>query len=92
MPTETYTFLGFLPREGKEREQSFKKIENAKETTIVFESPLRIIKLIKDLKPYLKERKISLLREMTKIHEECVRGTIDEVLTELESRAEIKGE
>ncbi|MBR5946201.1 16S rRNA (cytidine(1402)-2'-O)-methyltransferase [bacterium] len=92
LPTETYTFLGFLPREGKEREQSFKKIENTEETTIVFESPLRIIKLIKDLKPYLKERKISLLREMTKIHEECVRGTIDEVLTELESRAEIKGE
>jgi len=92
LPTETYTFLGFLPREGKDREAVFSNIQNKTETVILFESPLRIIKLIKDLKPYIKERRISLLREMTKIHEECVRGAIDEVLTELESRAEIKGE
>ncbi|MBQ7555110.1 16S rRNA (cytidine(1402)-2'-O)-methyltransferase [bacterium] len=92
LPTETYTFLGFLPREGKDREAVFSNIQNKTETVILFESPLRIIKLIKDLKPYIKERRISLLREMTKIHEECVRGAAEEVLTELESRPEIKGE
>ena len=53
---------------------------------------MRIIKLIKDLKPYIKERRIALVREMTKIHEECVRGLAEEVITELEARAEVKGE
>lgn len=92
LPTETYTFLGFLPREGKERERAFSKIAKSEETVVVFESPLRIIKLIKDLKPYIKERRVALTREMTKIHEECVRGTAEEVIANLEARAEVKGE
>ena len=92
LPTETYAFLGFLPREGKERERAFAKIAKSEDTVVVYESPLRIIKLIKDLKPYIKERRIALVREMTKIHEECVRGLAEEVITELEARAEVKGE
>lgn len=92
LPTETYAFLGFLPREGKERERAFAKIAKSEDTIVVYESPLRIIKLIKDLKPYIKERRIALVREMTKIHEECVRGTAEEVISELEAREEVKGE
>ena len=92
LPTERYTFLGFLPREGKEREQALLKVSGTEETSVIFESPLRIIKLIKDLKPYVKERRIALLREMTKIHEECVRGSAEEVISELEARTEVKGE
>ena len=49
LPTETYAFLGFLPREGKERERAFAKIAKSEDTVVVYESPLRIIKLIKDL-------------------------------------------
>lgn len=92
LPTERFTFLGFLPREGKDREAAFLKISRTEETAVVYESPLRIIKLIKDLKPYIKERRIALVREMTKIHEECVRGTAEEVISELEAREEVKGE
>lgn len=92
LPTETYAFLGFLPREGKERERAFAKIAKSEDTVVVYESPLRVVKLIKDLKPYVKERKIALLREMTKIHEECLRGACGELLSRLEERGEVKGE
>ena len=92
LPTERYTFLGFLPREGKDRESAFRKISFMEETAVVYESPLRVIKLISDLKPFLRERRVALLREMTKIHEECLRGTCEEIVSKLEERGEVRGE
>ncbi len=92
LPTERFTFLGFLPREGKDREAAFLKISRTEETAVVYESPLRVLKLIKDLSPFLGSRRLSLLREMTKIHEECLRGTCAELISLLEQRGEVKGE
>lgn len=92
LPTERYTFLGFLPREGKERESALRKISLMEETAVVYESPLRVLKLLRDLKPFIKDRRTALLREMTKIHEECLRGAAEELISKLEERGEIKGE
>ncbi len=92
LPTERFTFFGFLPREGKDREAAFLKISRTEETAVVYESPLRVLKLIKDLSPFLGSRRLSLLREMTKIHEECLRGTCAELISLLEQRGEVKGE
>ncbi len=92
LSTERFTFLGFLPREGKDREAAFLKISRTEETAVVYESPLRVLKLIKDLSPFLGSRRLSLLREMTKIHEECLRGTCAELISLLEQRGEVKGE
>lgn len=92
LPTERFIFLGFLPREGKDREAAFLKISRTEETAVVYESPLRVLKLIKDLSPFLGSRRLSLLREMTKIHEECLRGTCAELISLLEQRGEVKGE
>ena len=92
LPTFRFAFLGFVERAGKERTKDLMKIAEAEYTTVVYESPNRVLELLTDLQPLLGKRRVALLREMTKVYEECVRGEISQVLEELKSRAEIKGE
>ena len=74
-----FTFYGFLPHK-KGRETIFKEIADSKRTSVFYESPHRIIKTLDSLKEHLKEdRKVAVARELTKIYEEVVRGSIDEV-------------
>ena len=74
-----FTFYGFLPHK-KGRETIFKEIANSKRTSVFYESPHRIIKTLDSLGKYLKEdRKMAVARELTKIYEEVVRGSINEV-------------
>lgn len=84
-----FLFLGFLPRKGKKRAQALARIEASSEPVILFESPLRTGQTLADLASSLPERKAALCRELTKLHEEVVRGT----LAELSLRAaELRGE
>ena len=90
-PTEEFSFFGFLPHK-KGRKTKLQKIINQKSTVIVLESPHRLIKLLKELKKELKnQRLISISRELTKIYEENIRGTAEELLLHFESK-KIKGE
>ncbi len=74
-----FTFYGFLPHK-KGRETIFKEIANSKRTSVFYESPHRIIKTLDSLKEHLKEnRKVAVARELTKIYEEVVQGSIGEV-------------
>ena len=74
-----FTFYGFLPHK-KGRETIFKEIANSKRTSVFYESPHRIIKTLDSLGKYLKEdRKMAVARELTKIYEEVIRGSINEV-------------
>lgn len=76
-----FTFYGFLPHK-KGRETIFKEIVSSKRTSVFYESPHRIIKTLNSLKEHLKEnRKVSVARELTKIYEENVCGSADEVFT-----------
>lgn len=92
LSTASFTFIGFLPRsEG----QICKKLEDYKQavdTLIFYESPKRIIKTLKVLEQTLGNRKICLAREITKIYEEYMRGTVSECIAELESRDKVLGE
>jgi 16S rRNA (cytidine1402-2'-O)-methyltransferase len=79
-PTSEFLFLGFLPHK-KGRETLFKEIAAAKRTVVFYESPHRILKALESLKTYLGEkRKILVARELTKIYEENIIGTPEEVL------------
>ena len=87
--SKEFEFLGFLPLNKKLRRQKLKEIENSSKTIIIYEAPHKMKTTLGDLKEILKDRKIVLARELTKIHEEFIRKSIDELLSEIDT---IKGE
>ncbi len=88
--TKEFTFLGFLPLNKKLRKNKLDEIEKANKTIIIYEAPHKLESTLKDLKQILDEdRNIVLAREITKIHEEFIRGNIDDLI---EKSQDIKGE
>ena len=91
LPSESFIFEGFLPRK-KGRKAKLIEISQNKSTTIIYESPFRIIKTLSDLQEYLgQDRQISLSREISKIYEETFRGKILEAIDHFIGN-KIKGE
>ena len=82
-------FVGFLPLNKKLRKEKLDEIKNERRTCIVYEAPHKMKESLKDLKDVLENRKIVLARELTKIHEEFIRGNIDEIIEKSEN---LKGE
>jgi len=89
----SFIFLGFLPQK-KGRETMFKKIADAKDTIVLYESPHRILKTLESLSQVLGvERKVVIARELTKIYEEFVSGSATEVLEHFKENPEsVRGE
>ena len=91
LPTDAFLFKGFLPHKSKKRRDLLKELENARETIIFYESPHRISETLRDILEILGDREIVLTRELTKIHEEILRGRVNEVQTKIVER-QLKGE
>ena len=92
MPTNNFTFLGFVPRIKKEKKIFFERINSSLATSIFYESPKRIKSTINLCSEIIKNRKISIVRELTKKNEEIIDGDIISVKKILDKREEIKGE
>ena len=91
LPSDSFIFEGFLPRKKGRKSKLYEISQNTK-TTILYESPFRIIKTLSDMKETIgSERKIAIVREISKIYEEVFRGTIEEAILEYNERT-IKGE
>ncbi len=90
MPTDSFVFEGFLPHK-KGRQTRLKLLAEEKRTAVLYESVHRIEKLLTELGVLMPERKICVMREMTKIYEQHIFGTPSEVLKELSS-SQVKGE
>ncbi len=91
LPADRFVFEGFLPHK-KGRQTKIKQIAESEYTTILYESPFRLVKTLEAFAEVMEpERQISVSRELTKIHEETVRGTLAEV-TAYFSQSEVKGE
>ncbi len=86
-----FLFFGFLPHKGKERERALQKALFNGYTTIVYESPHRLEKLLKEIKKAAPSRRLFLIKEATKLYEEKFFGTAQEILSSLSER-KIKGE
>jgi 16S rRNA (cytidine1402-2'-O)-methyltransferase len=81
LPSERFAFLGFPPRKGEERAQLLERVAGSEETVVLFESPERLGLLLADLAGSCGEdRRVAVARELTKVHEEVVRGTLAEAL------------
>ena len=89
MDTKEFTFFGFLPLHKKLRKEKLQEIEHTNKTIILYEAPHKLATTLQDLKSILGNRQIVIARELTKIHEEFIRGTIEKVISKTEN---IKGE
>jgi 16S rRNA (cytidine1402-2'-O)-methyltransferase len=92
VPVHDFVFLGFLPHK-KGRETLFKEITASKRTMIFYESPHRILKTLQSLQKFAPEKRVTICRELTKIHEEVKNGTSAELLEFFKNNAEkVRGE
>jgi 16S rRNA (cytidine1402-2'-O)-methyltransferase len=85
-----YQFLGFLPRQGTKRASAIAGIVNQVAPVVLFESPNRVARTLSDLAERMPDRSAAVCRELTKVHEEAVRGTLRELAdTDREWRGEV---
>lgn len=91
LPTKRIFFAGFLPRENSERAELIAEIKRVKATSVVYESPYRVGATLEELLRLLGDRQAAVVREITKLYEETVRGTLSS-LAERYSEESPKGE
>lgn len=87
--TKEFIFLGFLPLNKKSRKEKLEEIKNANKTIILYEAPHKLKNTLNDLSDILQSREVVLARELTKIHEEYIRGTVKELMEKTDN---LKGE
>jgi len=91
LSTERFVFEGFLPKKNQDRDRRLFELATEQRTIIFYEAPHRIIKTLKVLKDTFGNRKAAVAREITKIHEEFARGTLEDLIQRFEE-AKPKGE
>jgi len=91
LPTDRFAFEGFLPRSGSARRTRLAQLSEEPRTIILFESPRRLEKTLGDLAEALGERRVAVARELTKLHQEVLRGALTDVQAGIRGR-ELKGE
>ncbi len=93
LPTDSFHFGGFLPAKAGARRTALEAIRKSPRTQIFYEAPHRIVESVRDMVEILgSERHIVMAREVTKLHEEFLRGHAGDVLAQLEQRDELRGE
>ncbi|MBV8477847.1 MAG: 16S rRNA (cytidine(1402)-2'-O)-methyltransferase [Acidobacteria bacterium] len=93
LPTDSFRFSGFLPAKRSKRRELFENIFASPRTQVFYEAPHRLLETLEDLVEVLGlNRQVVIAREVTKIHEEFLRGRAGELLEKLKLRGEIKGE
>lgn len=92
LPTDRFSFLGFLPQKKNERLKALAEIDERTETVAVYESPYRIVEALEDIEKVLGDRPLSVSREISKLHEETLRGTAASIAGILRAKPSIKGE
>jgi 16S rRNA (cytidine1402-2'-O)-methyltransferase len=85
LPTDRFLFLGFLPRKAKARRTLLASAATERGTLVCFEAPHRLLAALRDLEVALGNRPVALARELTKMHEEIWRGTLEEALAHFRS-------
>jgi 16S rRNA (cytidine1402-2'-O)-methyltransferase len=92
LPTDAFRFCGFLPVKTTQRRKALELLRAETCTLIFYEAPHRILDALSDISAVYGDRPVAVARELTKLHEEFLRGTADEVRTQLAGRPSVKGE
>jgi 16S rRNA (cytidine1402-2'-O)-methyltransferase len=91
LPTDGFNFRGFLPTRKRERRSKLQELRLERYSIVVYETPHRLKESLDDIREIFGDRRMVMGREITKLHEEFLRGRISEVIAEV-SRREIRGE
>ena len=92
LPTDSFVFIGFPPKKKGKRMQLLAELALESRALIFYESPRRILAFLEEIVSHVGDRPAVLAREMTKLHEEFIRGSVSEILETIKIRTEIKGE
>jgi 16S rRNA (cytidine1402-2'-O)-methyltransferase len=92
LASDSFSFAGFLPEKKSHRVKRLTEFSEHSMTLVFYESPHRILDALEDVKEVLGDRPVCVARELTKLHEEVLRGTAAEIHATLATRAAIKGE
>ena len=88
---DKFTFCGFLERKASKRREQLAELKMREDTLIFYEAPHRIVSMLEDVKTVLGDRRCAAVKEITKLHEKAISGTVSEVV-EVLGAEEIKGE
>jgi 16S rRNA (cytidine1402-2'-O)-methyltransferase len=91
LPTDRFAVEGFLPRKPGERMRRLESLQHEARTIVVFESPMRVQTLLRDVLVGIGDREVAVVRELTKMHEQVERGRVSQVLSRL-GEGPMKGE
>ena len=92
LPTDHFTFEGFLPVRREKRRKAMEALASETRTMIFYESPQRLAVFLRDAEEMFGDRQACVVRELTKVHEEILRGTIPELCAEISRRESVLGE
>jgi 16S rRNA (cytidine1402-2'-O)-methyltransferase len=92
LPTDRFTFLGFLPRKATARRRAIEEVAGRTDTLVIYEAPHRVLECLAGLQDVLGDRDAFLCREATKLHEEYRPGRLSELRDSLAARGDVKGE
>ena len=91
LPSDQFLYLGYLPRKSQARQKSLDQVKDNPWTLIFLETPHRLLKSLTDIRLVLGDREMAVARELTKLHEEIIRGSVSELM-KYYSKKEPKGE
>jgi len=92
LPTDSFLYLGFLPAKSGQRITALEALAGQKPTLVIYEAPHRLLRTLEDAQSALGDRQAVVARELTKTHEEFLRGTLSETHANLAARESVKGE
>jgi 16S rRNA (cytidine1402-2'-O)-methyltransferase len=92
LPTDRFAFMGFMPEKSSQRVKTLEQFRMHPMTMVFYESPHRVVDALDDIAAVMPERPIAMTRELTKLHEEVLRGTAQFIREQLAARASVKGE
>jgi len=93
LPTDSFRFSGFLPAKAGQRRKLLESVKDSPRTQVFYEAPHRLLETLADVVEVLGEaRHVVVAREVTKLHEEFLRGRARDILDQLKARGEVKGE
>lgn len=92
LPADRFLFAGFLPARSSERRRALEELRSVPAALVFFEAPGRVAETLEAIRTALGDRRVAIARELTKFHEEVMRGSADELLEQIASRNSLKGE
>lgn len=92
LPTDSFVFIGFAPKKSGSRRELLQSLAAGSRTLVFYESPRRVTALLETVESVMGDRQAVLARELTKLHEEFIRGRLSEIRAVLEERQRVKGE